>query len=91
MKWLMEKHELWEYVLDGDTFMMTATVDGGTLAWKLTQVPASIKFYDKRTINPLTGRNLFGATGFDNVQSRSVCFPLFVCIEKDDRQFIQPS
>jgi hypothetical protein len=86
----MEKHGLLKYVLDGDTVTMVATVDGGdggALAWKLTQVSAGIKFCNERTINPLTGRLLFGDTGFDNIQSRSVCYPLYVCIEKDDRQF----
>ena len=60
VNWLMEKHGLWEYVLDGDTVTMAATVDGGALAWKRTQVSAGIKFCDERTINPCTGRLLFG-------------------------------
>ena len=60
VKWLMEKHGLWEYVIDSDTVTMAATVDGGALAWKLTHVSAGIKFCDERTINPLTGRLLFG-------------------------------
>ena len=44
VKWLMEKHGLWDYVLDGDIVTMAATVDGGALAWKLSDVSAGIKF-----------------------------------------------
>ena len=82
----MEKHGLWDYVLDGDTVIMAATVDGGALAWKLTHVSAWIKFCDERTINPLSGRLLFGSTGFDKVQSRNVCFPMYVIIAKDNKE-----
>ena len=52
MKLLMDKHGHCEYVVDGDTVTMAATVDGGALAWKLTQVSAGIKYCDERTINP---------------------------------------
>jgi len=86
VKWLMEKHGLWDYVLDGDTVTMAATVDGGALAWKLSHVSAGIKFCDERTINPLSGRLLFGSTGFDKVQSRNVCFPMYVIIAKDNKE-----
>jgi hypothetical protein len=82
----MEKHGLWEYVIDSDTVTMAATVDGGALAWKLTHVSAGIKFCDERTINPLTGRLLFGPTGFDKLQSRNVCYPMYVIIAKDNKE-----
>ncbi len=42
IKFLMEKHGLWQRVLDGQQVQMAATVDGGELAWKLTQVSAGI-------------------------------------------------
>jgi hypothetical protein len=87
VKWLMEKHGLWEYVLDGDTATMAATVDGGALAWKLSHVSAGIKFCDERTINPLSGRLLFGDSGCEKLQSRNVCYPLYVYIAKDNKEF----
>jgi hypothetical protein len=87
VKWLMEKHGLWEYVLDGDTVTMAATVDGGSLAWKLSHVSAGIKFCDERTINPLSGRLLFGDSGCDKLQSRNVCYPLHIHIAKDNKEF----
>jgi hypothetical protein len=87
VKWLMEKHGLWDYVLHGDIVTMAATVDGGALAWKLSHVSAGIKFCDERTINPLSGELLFGPTGFDKVQSRNVCYPLHVHIAKDNKEF----
>jgi len=87
VKWLMEKHGLWDYVLSGDTVTMAATVDGGALAWKLSHVSAGIKFCDERTINPLSGLRMFTDTGYDKVQSRHVCYPLHVHIAKDNREF----
>ncbi len=62
-------------------------MDGGELAWQLTQVSASIKICDERACNPLTGRRLFGDSGYDKVQSRYVCFPLHVHISKDNQEF----
>ena len=87
VKWLMEKHGLWNYVLSGDTVTMAATVDGGALAWKLSHVSAGIKFCDERTTDPLSGRLLFGDSGFEKIQSRNVCYPLHVHIAKDNREF----
>jgi hypothetical protein len=52
----------------------SATVDGGDLAWGLTQVSAGIKIIDRRAINPCTGQYLFGETGFEKIQSRNHCF-----------------
>jgi hypothetical protein len=62
-------------------------VDGGQLAWKLTQISAGIKIVDERSIDPRTGELLFGATGDENVQSSNHCFPLEVCISKDNKDF----
>jgi hypothetical protein len=87
IKFLMEKHGLWQRVLDGQQVQMAATVDGGELAWKLTQVSAGIKLIDPHTINPLTGELLFGDSGHFKVQSRNVCYPLHVHIAKDNKQF----
>jgi hypothetical protein len=85
--WLLEKFGLWEYVTSGEMVTVAATVDGGELAWQLTQVSAGIKICDERAVDPLTGKHLFGDSGYDNVQSRYVCFPLHVHIAKDNKEF----
>ncbi len=68
---------------------LSATVDGGDLAWGLTQVSAGVKIVDPRAINPCTGQPLFGGTGFDKIQSRSHCFPLHIFIAKDNKELYQ--
>jgi len=68
---------------------LSATVDGGDLAWGLTQVSAGVKIVDPRAINPCTGQPLFGETGFDKIQSRSHCFPLHIFIAKDNKELYQ--
>jgi hypothetical protein len=85
--WLLEKFGLWDYVERGEVVTAAATVDGGELAWQLTQVSAGVKICDGRAINPLTGQRLFGRSGYDRVQSRYVCFPLHVHIAKDNKEF----
>jgi hypothetical protein len=64
-----------------------ANVDRGELKWRLTQILAGIKNCDEKAINPLTDEGLLGATGYDKVQSRNVCFPLHVNIAKDKSAF----
>jgi hypothetical protein len=68
-KWLLQKYGLWRYVEQRERMVtVAATVDGGELAWKLTQILAGVKICDEKAINPLTGERLFGATGYDIVQ-----------------------
>ncbi len=78
---------MWEHVEQREVVTAAATVDGGELAWQLTQVSAGLKICDSRAINPLTGQRLFGESGYDRVQSRYVCFPLHVHIAKDNKEF----
>jgi len=85
--WLLKQFRSWEYVERGELVTVAATVDGGELAWQLTQVSAGIKICDERAIDPLTGQRLFGDSGHERVQSRYVCFPLHVHIAKDNKQF----
>ncbi len=61
-----------------------ATVDGGELAWRLTQVSVGIKIFGSRAIVPIAGKLLFGESGHENVQSHSLCFPLHIHIAKDN-------
>ncbi len=84
---LLKKFGLWDFVMSDDKVLLAATVDGGQLAWKLTQISAGIKLVDPRSINPRTGELLFGETGVDNVQSSTHCFPLYVYIAKDNKDF----
>ncbi len=86
-RFILEKYGLWHYVENKESVIAAATVDGGELAWKLTQVSAGIKICDPRAIDPTTGNLLFGESGHDNVQSRSLCFPLHVHISKDNSAF----
>ena len=67
--------------------LLAATVDGGQLAWKITQISAGLKIVDPRSINPRTGELLFGESGADNIQSSTHCFPLCVHIAKDNKDF----
>jgi hypothetical protein len=87
VKWLLKKYGLWRYVRRGKMVTTAATVDGGELAWKLTQISAGIKICDEKALDPRTGRLLFGESGHDGVQSRSHCFPLVVHIAKDNSAF----
>jgi len=47
---------LWEFVERRELVTMAATVDGGELAWQLTQVSAGVKICDERAVDPLTGQ-----------------------------------
>ncbi len=87
VKFLLQKYGLWDLVAEKENVLVAATVDGGELAWKLTQVSAGIKICDPRAIDPLTGRLLFGESGHDNLQSQSHCYPLHVQIAKDNSEF----
>ncbi len=74
-------------MLAGERVIMSASVDGEELAWKLTQISAGIKFVDSLTINPLTGQHQFGDSGYDKVHSQSICYPLHIQIAKDNKEF----
>ncbi len=67
--YLLKKIQLWDHVKDQGKVLLATTVDGGQLAWKLTQISVGIKIVDDRNINPWTGELLLGESGFDNVQS----------------------
>jgi hypothetical protein len=54
--WLLKKFGLWEFVERRELVTMAATVDGGELAWQLTQVSAGVKICDERAVDPLTGQ-----------------------------------
>ncbi len=86
-KFLMERYGLWKYVEQNETALIAATVDGGQLAWKLTQISAGIKFFDERAIDPRTGKPLFGECGTKRVQSSDHFFPLQVHLAKDNKDF----
>jgi hypothetical protein len=84
---LLKKFGLWDFVMSDEKVLLAATVDGGQLAWNLMQISADMKLVDPRSINPRTGELLFGETGVDNVQSSIYCFPLYVYIAKDNKDF----
>jgi hypothetical protein len=50
--YLLKKFELWDHVKGHEKVLLAATVDGGQLAWKLTQISAGVKMVDERSINP---------------------------------------
>ena len=77
---------LWKYVEKGESCQVAATVDGGQLSWKVTQISAGIKLIVKHAIDPRTKELLFGDTGYGKIQSRNVCFPLHVHIAADNKQ-----
>ncbi len=83
----MDKHGLWQWVVDGQHVTIAATVDGGELALKLMQVLAGIQFVDCHTIKPLMGELSFGDSRHSKVQSHNVYFPSHVHIAKDNKQF----
>jgi len=85
--YLLKKFKLWDYVMAKEDVLLAATVDGGQLAWKITQISAGLKIVDPRSINPRTGELLFGESGADNIQSSTHCFPLYVHIAKDNKDF----
>jgi hypothetical protein len=80
VKFLLQKYGLWDLVAGKENVLVAATVDGGELAWKLTQVSAGIKICDPQAIDPLIGRLLFGESGHDNLQSQSHCYHCFCSI-----------
>ncbi len=53
---LLKKYKLWNYVEYKQNVLLAATVDGGQLAWKLTQISAGIKIVDEKSINPRTAK-----------------------------------
>jgi hypothetical protein len=89
IKFLLERHGLWDRVLNREHVLLAATVDGGDLAWKVTQVSAGKKMVDHRAINPVSGMLLFGDSGYDKVQSRYNCYTLYVIFSKDNKQLYQ--
>ncbi len=72
--YLLKKIELWDHVKGHEKVLLAATVDGGQLAWKLTQISAGVKMVDERSINPRTGGLLFGTF------SQVFTVFLFMCI-----------
>ena len=51
-KYLLKKFKLWGHVKSKENVLIAATVDGGQLAWKITQISAGIKIVEERSINP---------------------------------------
>jgi hypothetical protein len=47
----LRKFQLWDHVKDQGKVLLAATVDGGQLAWKLTQISACIKMVDEKSTN----------------------------------------
>ncbi len=45
--YLLKKKSLWDFVKNKQNVLLAATVDGGQLAWKLTQISAGIKIVDE--------------------------------------------
>ncbi len=66
--------------------LLAATVDSGQLSWNLTQISAGIKMVE-RSINLQTGELLFDESESDIIQSSIHCFPLYVHIAKDNKDF----
>jgi hypothetical protein len=50
--YLLKKFKLWEHVINQENVLLAVTVDGGQLAWKLTQISAGIKIVDERSVDP---------------------------------------
>ena len=84
-KFLLDRHGLWDLVLNKEQVRLAATVDGGELSWNVTQVSAGIKIVDDRALDPLSGLPLFGHSGHDRIQSKFHCYPLYVIIGKDNK------
>ena len=89
VKFLMEKYGLWERTMNKEIITMAATVDGGDLAWGLTQVSAGVKLVDHKTRDPISGCLLFGESGHKKVQAKHNCFPLYIFITKDNKELYQ--
>jgi hypothetical protein len=89
VKFILERHGLWQAVLMEDRVVLAATVDGGELSWNLSHVSAGIKIVDPKAKEPLSGDLLFGESGHDRVQSRFHCYPLHIIISKDNKQLYQ--
>jgi hypothetical protein len=47
----LRKFQLCDHVKDQGKVLLAATVDGGQLAWKLTQISACIKMVDEKSTN----------------------------------------
>lgn len=89
VQFILQRHGLWEGVLNKEKVTFAATVDGGELAWKITQVSAGIKMVDPRAVDLVSGTFLFGNSGYDKVQSKHHCYPLYIIIAKDNKQLYQ--
>ncbi len=84
---MLKKYRLWNYVKSKQNILHPATVDGGQLTWNYTQISAGLKLVDESSVNPRTGKLLFGEMRDENVQSSNHCFPLQVFITKDNKDF----
>lgn len=84
-QFILDRHGLWGHVLNKDHVQLAATVDGGSLSWNVTQVSAGVKVVDPRAIEPVSAMPLFGNSGYDKVQSKYHCYPLYVVIAKDNK------
>jgi hypothetical protein len=89
VRFIMKKHGLWPKMVEGEKVVMAATVDGGELAWKVTQISAGIKFIDPHTKDPLTGQLLFGDMGYEKLQSCSICYPSMYTLPRIQRIFMR--
>jgi len=85
-QFILNSHGLWNKVLNKEHVQLAATVDGGDLSWNITQVSAGLKMVDPRALDPINGTPLFGNTGYDKVQSKHHCYPLYVIIGKDNKE-----
>jgi hypothetical protein len=83
----MERYGLWKYIEQNETALIAAIVDGGQLAWKLTQISAGINIFDEHAIDPRNCNPLFGECVTIRVQSSDHCFPLQVHLAKDNKDF----
>jgi hypothetical protein len=88
-QFILDRHGLWGHVLNKDHVQLAATVDGGSLSWNVTQVSAGVKVVDPRAIEPVSAMPLFGNSGYDKVQSKYHCYPLYVVIAKDMPRIIK--
>ncbi len=64
---ILERYGLWQYVENQESVIAAAKVDGGELAWKLTQISAGINICDPQTVDSVSGELLFGESGHENI------------------------
>lgn len=85
VKWLLEQFGLWCHVERGEHIVSTAsTINGGELSWWSTQISRVIKNCNPRAIDPRIGEKMFGECGTKNVRPPYNCFPLKICMAKDN-------